>query len=59
MEKIQENTCKQVCSYVFGQENYTKVHVCLFFFHLVYVYFYPHYIIMVESIGIDSSLNSW
>ena len=32
MEKIQENICKQACSYVFVQENYIKAHVLM---HLV------------------------
>ena len=31
MEKIQENMCKQACSYVCVQEHYIKAHVCLYF----------------------------
>ena len=49
MEKIQENRCKQACSYVFIQENYIKAHVCLYFLHLVLT-FTPHYIIMVKGL---------
>ena len=48
MEKIQENRCKQACSYVFIQENDIKAHVCLYFLHLVLT-FTPHYIIMVKA----------
>ena len=49
MEKIQENICKQACSYVFVQENYTKAHVLMYFLHLVLT-FTPHYIIMVKGL---------
>ena len=52
MEKIQENICKQACSYVFVQENYIKAHVCLYFLHLVLT-FTPHYIIMVKDLLIE------
>ena len=48
MEKIQENICKQACSYVFVQENYIKAHVLMYFLHLVLT-FTPHYIIMVKE----------
>ena len=49
MEKIQENICKQACSYVFVQENYIKAHVLMYFLHLVLT-FTPHYIIMVKGL---------
>ena len=49
MEKIQENRCKQACSYVFVQENYIKAHVLMYFLHLVLT-FTPHYIIMVKGL---------
>ena len=49
MEKIQENICKQACSYVFVQENYIKAHVLMYFLHLVLT-FIPHYIIMVKGL---------
>ena len=49
MEKLQENICKQACSYVFVQENYIEAHVCLYFLHLVLT-FTPHYIIMVKGL---------
>ena len=44
MEKIQE-TCKQACSYDFGQENHIKAHVWLYPFS-VHLYLY---IIMVKG----------
>ena len=57
MEKIQENTCKQACSYVFIQENYIKANVLMYFLLLVLT-FTPHYIIMVKgllpSVGMSS-----
>ena len=49
MEKIQENICKQACSYVFVLENYIKAHVLMYFLHLVLT-FTPHYIIMVKGL---------
>ena len=49
MEKIQENICKQACSYVFVQENYIKAHVLMYFLHSVLT-FTPHYIIMVKGL---------
>ena len=49
MEKIHENMCKQVCSYVFIQENYIEAHVLMYFLHLVLT-FTPHYIIMVKGL---------
>ena len=49
MEKIQENICKQACSYIFVQENYIKAHVLMYFLHLVLT-FTPHYIIMVKGL---------
>ena len=49
MEIIQENICKQACSYVFVQENYIKAHVLMYFLHLVLT-FTPHYIIMVKGL---------
>ena len=49
MEKIQENVCKQACSYVFVQENYIKAHVLMYFLHLVPTST-PHYIIMVKGL---------
>ena len=49
MEKIQENICKQACSYVFVQENYIKAHVLMYFLHLMLT-FTPHYIIMVKGL---------
>ena len=49
MEKIQENICKQACSYVFVQENYIQAHVVMYFLHLVLT-FTPHYIIMVKGL---------
>ena len=49
MEKIQENICKQACSYVFVQENYIKTRVLMYFLHLVLT-FTPHYIIMVKGL---------
>ena len=41
MEKIQENICKQACSYVFVQDNYIKAHVLMYFLRLVHAHFYP------------------
>ena len=49
MEKIHENMCKQVCSYVFIQENYIEAHVLMYFLQLVLT-FTPHYIIMVKGL---------
>ena len=49
MEKIQENRCKQECSYVFVHAKYIKAHVCLYFLHLMLT-FIPHYIIMVKGL---------
>ena len=49
MKKIHENTCKQVCSYVFKQANYIKAHVLMYFLQLVLT-FTPHYIIMVKGL---------
>ena len=49
MEKIQENICKQACSYVFVQENYIKAHVLMYFLHLVLTST-PHYIIMIKGL---------
>ena len=49
MEKIQENRCKQACSYVFVHAKYIKAHVCLYFLHLMLT-FTPHYIIMVKGL---------
>ena len=39
MEKIQENICKQACSYV--QENYIKAHVLMYFLHLMLTFTPP------------------
>ena len=47
MEKIQENICKQACSYVFVQESYIKA--LMYFLHLVLT-FTPHYIVMVKGL---------
>ena len=49
MEKIHENMCKQVCSYVIIQENYIEAHV-LIYFSPISAHFTPHYIIMVKSL---------
>ena len=54
MEKIQENICKQACSYVFVRENYIKAHVLMYFLHLVLT-FTPHYIIMVKGLLSDTA----
>ena len=45
MEKYRK-TCKPF--YIFVQETYIKVHVCLYFLHLVLT-FILHYIIMVKG----------
>ena len=52
MEKIQENICKQACSYVFVQENYIEAHVLMDFLHLVLTFTPPppQYIIMVKGL---------
>ena len=34
MEKIQENICKQACSYVFVQDNFIKAHVLMYMYFL-------------------------
>ena len=41
MKKIQENICKQACSYVFVQENYIKAHVLMYFLQLVLTFTPP------------------
>ena len=58
MEKIQENICKQACSYVFVQENYIKAHVLMYFLHLMLTFTPPLHHNGKGSIATDCIRNN-